>query len=102
VLLDDALQLFKRLQSQDIPVQLEIYEHMFHVFHLFPMVKSRQHAIDRIAAFLSKPDPPFTNLESEDLESDHSSSTCHEVPKPFECIKISAEQAHPSVLKIHL
>jgi hypothetical protein len=75
---------------------------MFHVFHLFPMLKSRQYAIERMANFLSREDPSSAHLPLEDSESDQSSSTCLDPPITFEFIKISAEQADPSLQKVFL
>ncbi|MEW6128461.1 MAG: alpha/beta hydrolase [Acidobacteriota bacterium] len=52
ILLDDSLNLEKRAKEAGVPVTLEIWEDMVHVWHFFhPMLKEGREAINRIGDF---------------------------------------------------
>lgn len=53
VLLDDARRITERLSGQGVDVELQVYEHMPHVFQLFaPTVGAATDAIERIGGFV--------------------------------------------------
>ena len=55
VLFDDAVNLHARAQAAGVQVELEIWDEMIHVWHLFaPMLDKGQEAIDRIGEFVRK------------------------------------------------
>jgi len=53
VLLDDSRRLARNAEEADVPVTLEIWDDMIHVFQAFaPVLPEAQQGIDRIGAFL--------------------------------------------------
>ncbi len=53
ILLDDSKQLYERLNAAGVPVQLSIYDGMWHVFHGFDIPESKQ-AFAEIKEFVGK------------------------------------------------
>lgn len=57
VLLDDAKRITERMTRQGVDVELQVYEHMPHVFQLFaPTVGAATDAIERIGEFVRRVD----------------------------------------------
>jgi acetyl esterase/lipase len=53
VLLDDSTRIAKRAHAAGVDVRLEVWDGMFHVWHLFaPILEEGQHAIDCISNFV--------------------------------------------------
>lgn len=54
-LLDDSTRLSAKLKEAKVPVDLEVWDDMFHVWHAFaPILPEGQRAIDRAGAFLKE------------------------------------------------
>lgn len=52
-LLDDALRLTEKARAAGVDVELDVWEDMFHVWHIYaPMLTEGQEAIDRIGEFV--------------------------------------------------
>lgn len=45
--------LAQRMGAVGVPVTLEVWQHMPHVFHTVPVLKERRSALDRLAAFIA-------------------------------------------------
>ena len=56
ILLDDSRRLARLAEEVGVEVQLEIYEEMFHVFHMFPFFKQTGQAFKSISNFTKKRD----------------------------------------------
>lgn len=54
VLLDDAVRLHERCREHGVDVTLEVYEELFHAFHLFGHLPEARHAVRDIAAFVER------------------------------------------------
>ena len=53
MLLDDATLLAERARAAGVPVTLEVWEQMIHVWHWFlPWLDEAQAAVDKIGGFL--------------------------------------------------
>ena len=54
-LLDDSTRLTDKLKEAKVPVDLEVWDDMFHVWHAFaPILPEGQRAIDRAGAFIKE------------------------------------------------
>lgn len=51
-LFDDSTRLVERLQAANVPVTLQVYEDMFHVFQFCPFLPESIEAIDHIGKFI--------------------------------------------------
>ena len=54
ILLDDSVRLANLAEEAGVQVQLEIYEEMFHVFHMFPFFAETRNAFQSISVFSRK------------------------------------------------
>lgn len=51
ILLDDSVRLAESAEKAGVDVQLEVYEEMFHVFHMFPLFREHKSAFREIGKF---------------------------------------------------
>jgi acetyl esterase/lipase len=54
ILLDDAVRCAGKARAAGVDVTLEIWEGMFHVFHMLPFLPETKRALESIAAFVSQ------------------------------------------------
>lgn len=55
ILLEDSHRLAQLAEKAGVEVQLEIYEEMFHVFHMFPFFTETQQAFESISDLINRP-----------------------------------------------
>lgn len=54
ILLDDSRSFARSAESQGVQISLEIWENMFHVFQMFPMLPDADRALTNVADFLTR------------------------------------------------
>jgi acetyl esterase/lipase len=54
ILLDDAVRCADKARAAGVDVTLEIWEGMFHVFHMLNFLPETKRALESIAAFVSQ------------------------------------------------
>jgi len=62
ILLDDARSFARSAEAQGVQVNLEIWENMFHVFQMFPMLPDADRALASIVDFLTS----YLSLDSDE------------------------------------
>jgi len=54
ILVDDAVRLAEKARAMGVDVTLEIWDELFHVFHMFPFLPESKKAVEGIADFVSR------------------------------------------------
>jgi monoterpene epsilon-lactone hydrolase len=52
ILLDDSLRMAQRAEAAGVEVDLQVWEGMFHVFHMFPFFSETREAVENIEVFV--------------------------------------------------
>ncbi|MEM1250741.1 MAG: alpha/beta hydrolase [Acidobacteriota bacterium] len=52
ILLDDSIRLAERAKAAEVPVDLEVWDEMIHVFQAFPMLDESERAIENIGSWV--------------------------------------------------
>jgi len=54
ILLDDSLRFAEKVEAAGVEVDLQVWEGMFHVFHMFPFFSETRKAMEKIGAFVQE------------------------------------------------